>query len=352
MNAAPADAAADRHRPDEARLAQWIGEQVAPVHGRLSIAKFGDGQSNPTYRIDDGRASYVLRRKPLGPLLPSAHQVEREFRVMRALQGSGVPVPVCHALCEDPEVIGSTFFLMEFVAGRHFPDTLMPGVAATERRQLFEAMADTLGRLHAVDPAAVGLADFGRPGNYFSRQIERWSRQYRASEIEPIESMHHLMETLPGCIPAGEEMRLIHGDFRADNMIFDATKPRVAALLDWELSTLGDPLGDLGYHVAIWRLPRSVYHYGIADADFALLGIPDERAHLAAYHRLSGRPERAGWEFSIVFNLFRLAAILQGIAARAAAGIASNARAAQAGVRARAIADLAWAACRRLDRTA
>ena len=339
-------AVSDRHLPDEARLAQWISEQVVPFSGRLSVHKFGDGQSNPTYRIDAGDTSYVLRRKPLGQLLPSAHQVEREYRVMKALAGSGVPVPACHALCEDPEVIGSSFFLMEFVAGRHFADTLMPGIDPGVRRKLFEAMAETLAQLHALDPAVIGLADFGRPGNYFMRQIERWSKQYRASERVPIEAMHCLMEALPAHVPAAGETRLLHGDFRSDNMIFHATEPRIAALLDWELSTLGDPLGDLGYHLAIWRLPRSVYHYGIADADFAALGIPDEPAHLANYCRNAGHGKVRNWEFALVFNLFRLSAILQGIAARAAAGNASNARAASAGTKARAIAELAWRAWR------
>lgn len=323
------------------RLGEWMRSHVASFDGPLVATKFGDGQSNPTYRVDAGDARYVLRRKPMGKLLPSAHAVEREFRVMGALHGA-VPVPRCLALCEDDTVLGSTFFLMEFADGRHFADPALPGLAPDQRAGIYDAMNDTIARLHAVDYVAAGLADFGKRGNFFARQIDRLTRQYRASQTPSIAAMERMIEALPQAIPADDEVSIVHGDFRIDNMIFHHTEPRVIALIDWELSTIGNPLSDFAYHMMVWRLTRDEYRFGIGGLDLRALGIPDEESYRAAYCRRTGRESIANWEFYLAFNLFRLSVILHGIAARAAAGNASNPKAADAGSRARTLAEIGW----------
>jgi len=334
--------AEDRNAPDLARLHAWWRDQAGSAVAAPTAQRFGDGQSNPTYLVAFGPQQYVLRRRPLGPLLPSAHAVDREFRVIGALHAAGVPVPQPVGYCADPEVLGSAFYLMEYVPGRHFSDPALPEQSAAERSALYDAMNEAIARLHAVDPAAVGLADYGKPGNFFARQIDRWTRQYQSSAAPPIPEMDRLVEALPGLVPQRQEVRVAHGDFRIDNLIFAADAPRVAAILDWELSTLGDPVSDLAYHVMLWRLPREVYRFGIADFDLGALGIPAETRYTEAYCRRTGRDGLPDWEFCMAFNLFRLTGVLHGIAGRALSGTASSPRAAQAGRSAAAIAAIGW----------
>jgi aminoglycoside phosphotransferase (APT) family kinase protein len=329
------------------RLEAWLAANVTGYRGPLAIEQFRGGQSNPTYKLIAGSGTYVLRRRPFGQLLPSAHAVDREYRAMHALQGSGVPVARVHALCQDDAVIGSAFYVMKFIEGRIFWDPRMPSLARGERAALYDAVNETIARLHAVDPDRVGLADFGKRGNYMERQISRWSRQYRASETEPIPAMDRLIEWLPQHLPPEGETRIVHGDFRVDNLIFAPDAPRVAAILDWELSTLGDPLADFAYHVMTWRLAPALFR-GLAGADLATLGIPSEAEYIAAYCRRTGRADIANLDFYVVFGLFRLAAILQGVARRALEGTAANANAREVGARAGPLADQAWELARRI----
>jgi len=340
------------HSLDLPRLAQWLRTHVEDFSGELTAKKFTGGQSNPTYLLALGdNRRYVLRRKPGGVLLPSAHAVEREFQVMRALADSAVPVARMRALCTDAEVIGTAFYVMDYVEGRTFWDTRLPELTRAERAAVYDAMNDTIASLHSVDFAARGLADFGRPGNYFARQIARWSRQYRATETERIEAMERLLAWLPEHIPAADETCLVHGDFRIDNLIFHPREPRVRAVIDWELSTLGHPLADLAYHVMMWRLSSGEFR-GLLDADLAALGIPTESDYVARYLRRTGREtiDASEWEFAIAYNLFRVACIRQGVLKRALAGNASSEQALQAGQRARAMADIAWRQVERLQR--
>jgi len=323
------------------RLEPWLSKHVPGFRGPVAAERFSGGQSNPTYRLDAGSGSYVLRRKPPGPLLPSAHAVDREFRVMRALAGSGVPVPRVHALCEDDGVIGSAFYVMEYLDGRIFWDPRLPGIAPAERAAIFDSMNAVIAALHSVDYAAVGLGEFGRPGNYLGRQIARWSRQYRASETETIAAMDALIEWLPARLPPEPPPAIVHGDYRIDNLIYHPSEPRVVGVFDWELSTIGDPLADFAYHCLTWRVTPDLFR-GIGGIDFAASGIPDEPAYVTAYCRRTGRGAIPGWEFYMVYSLFRIAAILQGIAKRAIDGTAAGADAAEEGKRARPLAELAW----------
>ncbi len=332
----------ERHRLDLDNLSRWMKLNVEDFRGPLTAQQFGIGQSNPTYLLEAGGRRYVLRRKPPGALLPSAHAVDREYRIIRALADSDVPVPRTYALCADDDVIGTMFFVMEYLEGRMYPDTKMPGESAAERAAIYDAINGAAARLHKVDYAALGLADYGKPGNFFARQIDRFTRQYRAAEIEQIEAMDRLIEALPHCIPAAEETAIFHGDFKMDNMIFHPTEPRVLAVLDWELSTLGDPRADFAYTMMIWRLTPQEYRLGIAGLDRQGIGIPTEAEYLEAYCRRTGRSRIENWDFFIVFNLFRLASILQGILVRAIKGNASNALASEYGGRARAIAEIGW----------
>jgi aminoglycoside phosphotransferase (APT) family kinase protein len=330
-----------QHRFDEGGLGRYMEARVDGFRGPLEVLQFEGGQSNPTYFLRDGERAYVLRRKPPGELLPSAHAVDREYRVITALAGTGVPVPRTYALCEDPEVIGTVFFLMDYVPGRVFREPLLPGLEPGERAALFECMVETLARLHQVDTRAVGLEDFGRPGNYFARQIGRWSKMYRASETRHIEPMERLMEWLPEHIPAADETTLVHGDYRLGNMIVHPTEPRIVALLDWELSTLGHPLADLAYNCLPYHLDHERLQ-GFKGLDLTPQGYPAEADYVAAYCRHTGRERIPAWEFYLSFALFRLAAISQGIMGRVRDGTAAGADAAERGARAPLLAQVAW----------
>jgi aminoglycoside phosphotransferase (APT) family kinase protein len=329
------------HRFDVGALERYLAAHVEGFAGPLAVGQFRGGQSNPTYLLTTPRTAYVLRRKPPGKLLPSAHAVDREYRVITALSGSGVPVPRTYVLCEDPEVIGTVFYVMAYVPGRLYTDPRLPGVAATERAAIYDSLNEVLARLHTVDWRAVGLADFGKPGNYFARQIHRWSSQYRASETEKIEAMEQLIAWLPAHIPPQDETTLVHGDFRLGNVLVQPDEPRIAAVLDWELSTLGHPLGDLAYHCLPFRLRHEQFE-GFAGQERPA-GIPTEEEFLAAYCRRTGRPDIPQWDFYIAFAMFRLAAIAQGIMGRVIAGTANDPNARDRGARARPLAEAGWA---------
>jgi aminoglycoside phosphotransferase (APT) family kinase protein len=329
------------HRFDVASLERYMREHVEGYKGPLTVRQFRGGQSNPTYHLSAGGREYVLRRKPPGKLLPSAHAVDREYRVITALADSGVPVPRTYALCEDPDVVGTPFYIMQYVRGRLLTDPRLPGVPPAERARIYDAMNEVLARLHLVDWRAVGLADFGRTGQYVARQIHRWTTQYRASETEKIPSMERLIEWLPANIPADDTTTLVHGDYRLGNMLIHPTEPRVVAVLDWELSTLGHPLGDLAYNCMPYHLSGESME-GFQGGDFADLGIPTEETYLAAYCRRTGRSKIEDWDFYVGFAMFRLAAIAQGIMGRVIAGTANDPNARERGARARPLADAAW----------
>ncbi len=317
------------YRFDEARLAAWMENHVVDFAGPIRVAQFKGGQSNPTYRLDTPGRSYVLRRKPPGPVLKGAHAVEREARVLEALAKANFPVARVHGLCTDESVIGSWFYVMDMVEGRIFWDATFPDVGRDERADYFDAMNRTIAALHTFQPEALGLGDYGRPGNYFERQIARWSKQYLEDEAAGRDpGMDRLIEWLPTAIPAGDETRLVHGDFRCDNMIFHPHEPRILAVLDWELSTLGHPLADFAYHAMMFRMPPDIVA-GLGGADLQALGIPDEHAYRDTYCRHAGRPpiSEADYAFCIAFNFFRLAAIFHGIKGRVIRGNAASAHA-------------------------
>ena len=314
---------------DEAALAAWLAEHVESFAGPLRVEQFRGGQSNPTYKLVTPTRAYVLRRKPPGELLPGAHAVDREARVLAALGQAGFPVAGVHGYCADPQVIGTEFYVMDMVEGRVFWDATFPGVPREERPAYFDAMNATLATLHSLDPAAIGLADYGKPGNYFARQIGRWSKQYLADELAGRNAdMDALVEWLPTAIPPGDDTSVVHGDFRCDNMIFHPTEPRVLAVLDWELSTLGHPLADFAYHAMMYRIPPEIVP-GLGGADLAALNIPDEASYVAAYCARTGRAGLPDFPFYLAFNLFRLAAIFHGIKGRVLRGNAANADAAR-----------------------
>ena len=335
---------AEAHRFDVAALERFMREHVDGFRGPLEVQQFKGGQSNPTFKLvaGDGK-TYVMRRKPPGKLLPSAHAVDREYRVITALAKTGFPVARTYALCTDESVIGAMFYVMDCVEGRVLWDPQLPGMAPAERGAIFDAMNQVIARLHTVDYAAIGLADYGKPGNYFQRQIDRWTKQYRASETEKIEAMDRLIEWLPANVPAGEATSIVHGDFRIDNVIFHATEPRVLAVLDWELSTLGHPLADFSYHAMVWRL-SSLEFRGLRGCDVAAMGIPTERDYVARYLERTGMPAPIAkdWAFCMAYNMFRAAAIFQGVMARALAGNAASALAVETGKRARPMAEAGW----------
>lgn len=322
------------------RLAAWlIGEGL--IAGEIErLEKFSGGQSNPTFRLRADGREFVLRRQPLGDLLPSAHAVDREYRVTRALGQAGFPVAMPHLLCTDRDVAGSSFFVMDHVEGRIFWEQSLPGLAPNERGAIYDAANQTLARLHGYDPVTLGLGDYGRPDGYLARQVVRWTRQYRASETHRIAAMEALIDWLPRHLPPEQPTRIVHGDFRLDNLIFAPDRAEVRAVLDWELSTLGDPLADFAYHCLAWYIPPDLFR-GIAGCDLAALGIPPLDVYVAAYCRRTGRDAIGDWPFYIANNLFRLAAILQGVAARARAGNASSAEAGKTGALAEPIANLA-----------
>ena len=339
-----------QHAFDVDRLAAWLRDYVEGFGGSLQVEQFKGGQSNPTFKLGAGGRNYVLRRKPPGVLLPSAHAVDREFRVISALAGTDVPVARTYALCEDPEVIGTMFYVMDCVDGRVLWDPTLPGMTPRERAGIYDALNQVIAALHRVDPGQVGLADFGKPGQYIERQVGRWSKQYRAAETQKIEAADRLMDWLPRHIPAGDETAIVHGDYRLDNVIFHPTEPRILAVLDWELSTLGHPLVDFAYHCMTWRMAGEGSR-GLGDVDLAALGIPTEAEYVQAYLTRTGRGAAispADWDYYLVFNMFRLASILQGIAKRAEQGNASNAQAVAAGARARPLAEQAWRLAQRI----
>ena len=331
----------ERHRIDEARLLDWLAANLPGFAGPLAVTQFRGGQSNPTYRLDTPRRSYALRRKPFGKLLPSAHAVDREFRVISALHAQGYPVPEPLALCTDESVIGAVFFVMAMVDGRVFWNATLPKSSPAERGAVYRAMVQTLAGLHGFDPASVGLADYGKPGNYFARQIDRWTRQYRASETTQLFEMDRLIEWLPRTVPAQERVSIVHGDFRIDNLIYRADAPKVAAVLDWELSTLGDPLADFTYLLMNWAMP-SDRRSGLAGFDLRALGIPDRDEVAALYCELTGRAAIPDLDWYFAYNLFRLTAILQGIAGRMRDGTAASAHAADSVKAIPALAREAW----------
>jgi aminoglycoside phosphotransferase (APT) family kinase protein len=334
---------AERHRFDIGALEAWMRNHVEDFKGPLAVEQFKGGQSNPTFKLLTPSRAYVMRAKP-GPvakLLPSAHAVEREYRVLAALAATEVPVARVYGLCEDESVIGRAFYVMECVEGRVLWDQSLPGMSNAERDAHYDEMNRVIAALHRVDVDQVGLADFGKPGNYFARQISRWSKQYQLSETEKVPEMDRLIEWLPQHIPPGDETTIVHGDYRLDNMIFAADRPRVLAVLDWELSTLGHPLADFSYHCMSWHIPPGQFR-GIGGLDLKALGIPDEQEYIRRYCERTGRSGIGNWDFYLAYNCFRLAGILQGIVKRALDGTASSPQALEQGRRVRPLAEMAW----------
>jgi aminoglycoside phosphotransferase (APT) family kinase protein len=332
-----------RHGFDVDRLAAFLAERIDGFARPLAVEQFRGGQSNPTFLLTTPRARYVMRSKPApaAKLLPSAHAVDREYRVLTALGPTGVPVPRTFCLCEDEAVIGRAFYVMDYVAGRVLWEQSLPGMTPGERAAIYDEMNRVIAELHGVDYRRVGLDGYGRPGNYLARQIDRWTKQYRASETEGVAEMDRLIEWLPGAIPASDETAVVHGDYRLDNLVFHPAEPRILAVLDWELSTLGHPLADFSYHCMSWHIPPAQFR-GIAGLDLARLGIPGEAEYIAAYCRRTGRARIDHWDFYLAYNMFRLAAILQGIMKRALDGTAASREALDAGKRARPMAELGW----------
>lgn len=336
-----ADAGFQHDEPLPARVEGWLTKNVADYRGPGVLRKFGFGQSNPTYRLRAVSGDYVLRRKPFGPLLPKAHAIEREFRVLNALQDSGVPVPQVYGLCEDDSLLGAAFYVMDLVEGRIFYDQRLPGLGSDERAAIFDGMNKAVASLHNVAPAAVGLSDYGRCEKFVERQVALWTGQYRASEGDRCDAMEQLIEWLPDNLPPEQPARIFHGDLRLDNMIFHPTEPRVVALLDWELSTIGDPLADFAYHAMVWRVSADLFR-GFGDLDRAALGIPEEPEYVRRYCSRTGRDDLPSWDFYLAFSLFRLAAILQGVWKRAQEGQASAEDAAIVGAKAHPLAEIGW----------
>lgn len=334
----------ERQKFDIGALQAYMREHIAGFSGDLAVAQFNGGQSNPTFKLTANGTSYVLRTKP-GPaakLLASAHAIDREFRVMDALHKAGFPAAKQYALCNDESIIGRAFYIMEFVDGRVLWDQSLPGMSTVERATYYDEMNRVIAQLHTVDYAAIGLADFGKPGNYFARQIDRWTKQYKASETEKIDAMDQLIEWLPKNIPPGDDTSIVHGDYRLDNMIFHPTEPRILAILDWELSTLGHPLADFSYHCMSWHIPPGQFR-GIAGLDHKALGIPTEEEYIAKYCERTGKViHKDDFMFYLAYNMFRMAGILQGIMKRYVDGIAASEQALKAGQAARPMAEMGW----------
>ncbi|MFI4933009.1 MAG: phosphotransferase [Caulobacterales bacterium] len=333
------------HRFDEAKLESWLTANVAGFEGPMTVGQFQRGASNPTFLVTAGGRRYVLRKKPPGQLLASAHQVDREFRIMSALGGAGFPVPVMRALCNDDSIIGTMFYVMDFLEGRIFRDARLPGMTPAERAAIYDELNATLARLHAVDYAAVGLGDYGRPGNFFARQIDRWTRQYRGAETERIEAMERLIEALPARIPTDETTTIAHGDYRLENVMYHPTESKIIAVLDWELSTLGNPLADIAYNCILWH-SRSESWGTFDGIDLASSGIPTEAEYVAAYCRRTGRAGIEDFNFYLGFSIFRLASIGQGVFKRNLDGI-GNTDASSDNSGTRLLAETAWAVLQR-----
>ena len=331
---------------DLATLQSYLAGHIPGFHGPVSVTRFKGGQSNPTYLLATPSGQYVMRSKPapVAQLLPSAHAVEREYRLQAALAGSAVPVARVHCLCQDESVIGRAFYVMDFIEGRIFWEQSLPDMPPGERSAIYDELNRVIAALHNVDFQAANLADYGKPGNYFSRQIDRWTRQYRASETVGIDAMENLMAWLPQHIPHEEnpQVSLVHGDYRIDNVIFHPTEPRILAVIDWELSTLGHPLADFAYHLMSWHITPGGAMRGLGGLDLDALGIPQQSAYIQSYEQRVGRPVTGDWNFYLAYNLFRIAAILQGIAKRVEEGTASSAQAAEYGRQARPLAELGW----------
>lgn len=321
----------DAHRFDEARLASYLATHIDGFNGDCTVQQFRGGQSNPTFLVESDSGSYVLRKKPPGKLLPSAHAVDREYRVISALASSSVPVPTAYLLCEDDSVIGQMFYVMDYVPGRVFTDREMQGCTPGERDAMYHSLAGTLGSLHATDYRAVGLEEFGKPSGYVSRQVARWAKQYEASRIEECPAMDRVIGWLGSNDPGDEQAAIVHGDFRPGNVIFSNDRPEVAAVLDWELSTIGHPFADLGYFLMPHRLDADTFPNGIMGMDLESLGIPAEATLLETYATAAGRAEIPNIDFYVIFSIFRLAAILAGVLRRGLDGNASDPRAVEQG---------------------
>ncbi|MFT5500513.1 MAG: aminoglycoside phosphotransferase (APT) family kinase protein [Woeseiaceae bacterium] len=334
----------DAHQFNTASLQEYMLSHVEGFQGPLEVSQFKGGQSNPTYLLQTPGGNYVMRRKPPGKLLKSAHAVDREFRVISALYAADFPVPRPYVLCEDEQVVGTTFFIMEFVEGRIFWELDLPGLDPEERSAIYDNANLTLARLHNFDVDNIGLSDYGRPGNYFARQISRWSKQYIASKTSEIAEMQNLIEWLPENIPADEAVSVVHGDFRLDNMIVHPTRPEIIAVLDWELSTIGHPLGDFTYHLMAWQMPDvGIGSTGLRGIDIAALGIPSEEDYVATYCERTGRQNGIeNRDFYAAYNFFRIAAISQGIAGRVRDGTAASVYARQAAKAVQPLATFAW----------
>lgn len=329
----------ERHVFDVGNLQDYMAANVDGFSGDLKVLEFKGGQSNPTYMMEAGGKKYAMRRKPPGVLLPSAHAVDREYRVMTALWDTPVPVPKTYCLCTDEDVVGTWFFIMDCVEGRVVWDTPMPDEEPARRLATYDSMCESIAALHQVDYKAVGLGDFGREGAYVARQINRWTKQYKASETEFIQEFENLIEWLPAHLPESDATTVIHGDFRLDNVILHPTEPRVVAIIDWELSTLGDPLADFNYHCMQWYLPEGF----VSIPDLAAYGLPTLDEHVENYCRRTGRDGIGNWEFYSAYNLFRLAGICQGIAGRVRDGTAASPNAMESAMRVRPLSEAAWA---------
>lgn len=332
--------------PFQARLQAWLREHGYAGGGAFRVTPLAGGQSNPTFRIDCDAARYVLRKKPAGALMASAHAIDREYRVMKALGASAVPVPRMFVYSDDDKIVGTPFYLMEFVEGRVFVDQSLPGMSRAQRSEIYAQMNRTIAALHGIDVATAGLADFGKSGNYIARQINRWTRQCREASQPVSSDMQRLMEWLPQHVPDDDETVLVHGDYRLDNLVFHPDEPRVIAVLDWELATLGHPLADFAYHCMSWRIAPSVWR-GIEGLDFAGLGIPPETDYIDRYEASTGRRVRGHWDFYLAYNLFRMAAILHGIGERARQGNAAAPDALETGARAAPLATIGWRCAQR-----
>ena len=332
----------EAHRFDEAALAAYLKDHVPGFAGPCTVQQFLGGQSNPTFLIEAGSGSYVLRKKPPGKLLPSAHAVDREYRVITALADSGVPVAKVHVLCSDDSIIGQMFYVMDYVPGRVLTERGLPTCTPAERTAMYHSMAEVFGKLHGVDYRAVGLEEFGRPSGYVARQIARWSKQYEASKVEDFEPMDRLIAWLPDHNPEDDQSAIVHGDYRPGNIIFYNDRPEVAAVLDWELATIGHPLADLGYFIMPYRLDADVSNYGMKGLDLASMGIPSEQELLASYARGAGRTTVPNIDYYVVFSMFRLAAIQVGVLRRGLDGNAADPRAVERGRPYKQMAESAW----------